>query len=140
MLLERLANACGSTLVRIRRRVRTMKHAHFAKQNDGHPASLPLADLRAQFAKQSLDVAPLDVRARGMREDRGQRTLVLALRGFDGTTNRYCLAMGSVASALTSEPVPICAMRRLCLRGAMSAFPAVRRWATPNPHALPACP
>ena len=74
MLLEPFANACGSTLVRVRRRMRAMKDTHFAKQNDGDPASLPLADFRAQFAKQSLDVVPLDVRACGVREDRGQRT------------------------------------------------------------------
>ena len=56
-----------------------MKDPHFAEQDDCHPASLALADLCAEFAKEGLYVLPIQVGAGRMSEQGFQRALVLPI-------------------------------------------------------------
>ena len=56
-----------------------MKDPHFAEQDDGHPASLALADLCAEFAKEGLHVLSIQVGTGRMSEQGFQRALVLPI-------------------------------------------------------------
>jgi hypothetical protein len=57
-----------------------VEHSHFFEQNHGYTTALALADFGAQFYKQRLNIAPLDVSAYRAGEDQFKSSLVLALR------------------------------------------------------------
>ena len=56
-----------------------MKDTHLAEQDHSHPAAFSFGDLRSKFSEQGINIAPLDVGARWMREDRGKGALLLSL-------------------------------------------------------------
>ncbi len=68
-----------------------MKHPNFFEQDYGYTTTFSRRDFGAQFHEQRLDVAPLDVTARGVTEDQFESALVLPLHSKNGTTIRYLL-------------------------------------------------
>lgn len=61
MLLKPFANTGDGTFIGVGRRMRPMKHPHFAKQHNRYTAAFSLYDLCTKFLKQAFNVAPLNV-------------------------------------------------------------------------------
>ena len=59
--------------------MRAVKHPYFLEQNNCNTATFPFAELGAQLNEQRLDIAPLDIGARGPREDQFKGALVSSL-------------------------------------------------------------
>ena len=62
--------------------MRTVKYTHLIEQDYSHAASLPLTNFRPQFFEEGFDVAPPEVPAGWMCEDRFERALALALHCY----------------------------------------------------------
>jgi hypothetical protein len=79
MLLQPFSDAGQGAFVCIGRRVRPMKDPNFFKQNNGDSTALSFRDFCTKLKEQSLDIAPLDISARGASKDQFERSLVPTL-------------------------------------------------------------
>lgn len=66
-----------------------MKDAHFAKQKNRNPATRPFFNFGAQFYKERLHIAPLDIAAGRPRKDEFNNSLMPLLHFSDGTIFGY---------------------------------------------------
>ncbi len=48
-----------------------MKYMHLSEQDDSNPRTCPFLNFSAKRAEQGLNIVPLNIRRRRMREDRG---------------------------------------------------------------------
>ena len=66
-----------------------MEDANFVEEHYGNAAALAFADFCAKLPKQSLDVAPLNVRADRVSADCFERSSMLLLHCANGTIYWY---------------------------------------------------
>ena len=59
--------------------MRPVENANFLKQENSHTAAFALADLRAKFYEERLNIAPLKVTAGRASEDQFKSALMLSL-------------------------------------------------------------
>ena len=65
--------------------MRPVENAHLLKQDNSYAAPLPLTDFRAQLNEQGLNIAPLNVRTRRVREYQFQRAEMSSPHRTDST-------------------------------------------------------
>ena len=66
-----------------------MEDTNFVEEHHRNTATLAFTDFCAKLLKQSLDIAPLNIRAHRMSTDCFERSLVLSLHCSDGTIYWY---------------------------------------------------
>jgi len=69
-----------------------MEDPDLTEQNNSDATALAFAHLCTKLSEERFNVAPLDVGARRMGEQRCKRALVLLLHRRDGTKERYLAA------------------------------------------------
>ena len=66
-----------------------MENTHFVEKKNGNSTSLAFSDLGAEAGEEGFDVLPSDVRARWVRKNRFQCSLMGALHVLYGTRPQY---------------------------------------------------
>ena len=66
-----------------------MEDTHFVEKNNGNSTSLAFTDVGAKAGEEGFDVPPSDVRARWVRENCVECSLMGALHALYGTVSQY---------------------------------------------------